>query len=152
MPVTRAYLRCLWHGGRCRETPWYSLGLKHCEWTIWLRSTNSHWTTFGLLFPPQNTKMTWSNLLESEIFESTIFWNCKYLENTAYWKSQEAVRDSWYITWPREGDLDVVRPPWLLMCPYSPSMLLKPDSTSPPVELSQAEISGPSSQCLCPTG
>lgn len=108
MPVTRAYLRCLWHGGLCRVTPWYSLGWKHGEWTIWLRSTSSPWSRFGLPFPLQNTKMTWSNLMESEIFESTICWNCKYLENTANWKSQEAVRDSEYITWPREGDLDSV--------------------------------------------
>lgn len=114
MPVTWTYLRCLWHGGLCRVTPWYSLGWKHCERAIRLRGTSSHWYRFGLPFPPQNTKTTWSNLLESEIFESTIFfffWNCKYLENTACWKSQEAVRDIWYITWAREGDLDAAALP-----------------------------------------
>lgn len=109
MPMTWAYSRCLWHGGLCRVTTWYSLGWKHCEWTIRLRGTSSHWYRFGLPFPPQNT--TWSNLLDRESLRVSFF------GTTSIWRTQLAGshRELWGIagishdqekeTWMRQTSL-----------------------------------------------
>lgn len=119
-----AIIQCLWHG-----PTWGAYDMVGCaEWrlgTPWAGSTVSE--LFGLeALVHTDTDSDyhflhkilrwlgatyWNRESLRAPFFFFFFWNCKYLENTACWKSQEAVRDSWYITWAREGDLDAAALP-----------------------------------------